>query len=168
MFNSDLQADRISSLLHHPGVISIEQKKALRRANVARLLAEHGQTRLAELTGLAPALLYQFGNAKGKSKRNVNDQHARGIEMALGLAAGWMDIDHGAASGEEQAAERATAPAARTARWPFRFAYERFARLSASQRERIEEVVEGMVLRCEASSHPSTRKSGDRRRRLAG
>lgn len=165
MFNSGLRADRTSSLLHDYGMISIEQRKAIRRANVARLLSEHGQTRLADITGIAPALLYQFGKATGKSKRNVNDQHARGIESALGLAPGWMDLDHAV---ETDAAQERAPAAAPTARWPFRFAYERFARLSATQRERIDEVVEGMVLRCEASSHPSKPKSGDRRRRAAG
>jgi len=153
-------------LLQHHGVISLEELKAIRRANVARLLDEYGQTRLSELTGIAPALLYQLGRAKGKSQRNVSDRHARAIEQALGLSPGWMDIDHD--RGLEVREPAAPPPLPSEDRWPFRFAYARFARLSPSQKERIEEVVEGMVLRFEARNQASARKSSSKQRPVAG
>jgi hypothetical protein len=144
-------------------VISIEERKAIRRANVVRLLDQYGQTRLSELTGIAPALLYQFGRAKGKSKRNVNDNYARAIEQALGLSPGWMDIDHGHARETQQPAASSSMP---ESRWPFSFRYERWERLSAAQKRKIEEIVEGMITAFEHGSVPSAQKS--RVRRVAG
>lgn len=168
MFNSSPQADRISILLQHCRVISIEQKRAIRRANVARLLDEYGQTELADRTGITPAFLYQLGRGKGRAKRNVSDDRARGIERTVGLAPGWMDVDHSAA--EETQSPQISVAAAPASRWPFRLAYERFARLTRDQRTRVEEVVEGMVLRFEASNQdlPTKREARPRHRRPAG
>lgn len=150
-------------MLHHHGVISLEEQKTIRRANVARLLDQYGQTRLSEMTGIAPALLYQLGRARGKSKRNVSDRHARAIEQALGLSPGWMDIDHGRSREAQEPAVPSPAP---EGRWPFRFRYERWERLTAAQKRRIEEVVEGMITAFEHGSVPSVQKS--RARRAAG
>lgn len=157
MFNSSSQADKISSLLQHCRVISIEQKRAVRRANVARLLDEYGQTELSDRTGIPPAFLYQLGKGKGKAKRNVSDERARQIERAVGLSPGWMDADHSTAAGAPSPEIPAAAPAP-ASRWPFRLAYDRYVRLTRDQRMRVEEVVEGMVLRFEASNQALTTK----------
>ncbi|SRR5579875_1038608 len=165
MFNSCPRADLISSLLHDREVISIDEKRAIRRANVARLLDELGQTQMADLTGISPALLYQLGKGKGKSKRNVNDARARQIERALALPPGWLDVDHDQAG---VGAAPKPAPEPPLPRWPFRIDFRRFASLTRDQRERIEEVVEGMVLRFEASRPAQTEKSTGRRHRMVG
>lgn len=159
--NSGLQADIASSLLHDQGVISIEEKKAIRRANVALLLDQYGQTQLADLTGISPALLYQLGKARGKAKRNVNDDYARSIEELLKLGAGWMDVDHKKGGTPSLRSE----PPPRTAveHWPFRLTFARYERLEDWQKQRIEKEVEEMVLGYEArnliSSRPKSRKA---------
>lgn len=151
-------------MLHHQGVISIDERKAIRRKNLARLIDEYGQTRLAEMTGIAPAYLYQMGKGRGESKRGISDEKARAIEAALGLSPGWMDINH------DQALEvrEPTPPQPPEGRWPFRIPYARIARLHPNQKEKIEEVLESMVLRYEASNRLSRRKSSAKQGRVAG
>lgn len=159
MFNSGPQADTTSSLLEHQGVISIEEKKAIRRANVALLLDEHGQTRLADLTEIAPALLYQMAKGRGKSKRQVNDRYARLIEDKLGLADGWMDVDH---SGKAPQAEPRRAAKSAPDKWPFSVPRWRYDRLEPDQKQWIDEEVKGLIQRFEERNRPKTKSRAAR------
>lgn len=156
MFNSIPQADWVSSLLHDSQVVSIEQKRATRRANLARLVAKHGQTTLSERTGIPPAFLYQLSKGRGKAKRNVNDENARSIERSLGLAPGWLDIEHDGSIPEPAAAQEPLG------QWPFRFARERFERLSPEDKHRVEGAALMVIL--EIESH----QNAARKRRKAG
>lgn len=140
-------------------MISLEERKAIRRANVARLMVQYGQTRLAELIGIAPAYLHHLGKAQGKSKRNVNDDRARSIEQALGLPSGWMDVDHDASSEVAETRVTQAAQVAHRARWPFpRIPPEDFEALLPHQKADIEELVEDRIARFKARSGPRRRR----------
>ncbi|WP_434212769.1 helix-turn-helix domain-containing protein [[Pseudomonas] boreopolis] len=75
--------------------------KENRRQRLALLLQERGRHLVAEKTGLSPSYLYQMSEAKGSSARNVSDETAESIERALGLPAGWLDIQASVSSQPE-------------------------------------------------------------------
>lgn len=71
----------------------------IRRANLKRLIAEHGTQRaLADTADLAPAQISQWvkaapNNETGKP-RVVSDDSARSLETRCGKPVGWMDHLH--------------------------------------------------------------------------
>ena len=64
-----------------------------RRSRFTLILDAVGQTKLAAITGIAPAYLYQISKATGKNARPVNDDTARQAEAAANLPRGWLDSD---------------------------------------------------------------------------
>lgn len=90
-------------------------------------------------------------------RKSFGEKLARKLESELGLEPGYFDRSDDAPS------DRRTTAAPQ---WPFRFAYERWTRLTPQQQRRIEDVVEGMILAFESGSVPSQQKS--QRRRAAG
>lgn len=71
--------------------MNIEEQKAWRRARLTELMETVKPTRLAEVTGLSAAFLFQMAKGKGKNARNVNDDHVTLIERGTGRA-GWFDL----------------------------------------------------------------------------
>jgi phosphopantetheine adenylyltransferase len=64
----------------------------LRRENLIRLIAEHGQKSLAKKIERSDTLLNSYKSHT--VKKNIGEKFARHIESALNLPFGWMDSDH--------------------------------------------------------------------------
>lgn len=126
--NSNSQADMGSKSLQHVGMGLIENIQRLRRSNLARLRRERGANKVADLTGMPQALLYQMALGNGKSARNIKDEAARAIERACGVPEGWLDCDH----------ER---PEKGAVGWPFSIGKDRFDALQPEQQSIVEKVL---------------------------
>ena len=99
-----------------------------RRANLERLIEEYGGgtiERFAVLADQNPSYLSQIRNGT----RNMGNQAARKIEVALGLSDAWMDLNH-----DQEAFE---APV------PVEVVY--FRRLTREQREAVTVILEAMT-----------------------
>lgn len=69
-----------------------------RRQNLRRLLTTRFEGRsvdLAQALHISPSYLSRLFTRNQDHRRNVGEQSAREYERALGLAAGWLDEDHG-------------------------------------------------------------------------
>lgn len=105
--NSGEHVDRTIAGGYKYGMKPIDE---IRLSNFLALLSRYSQAEIARRMGRGPAQVQQWAaKAQGrdaKGSRNINDESARLIEKALGLAANWMDHDH---SGPE-AASNLSAP----------------------------------------------------------
>lgn len=148
--NSSLGADRNSSLLDHPGVGTIKELKERRRKNLARLRDEVGANKLAELTELPAAMLYQMALGKGKNARNVNDDHARLIEEKANKPRGWLDLPHGETVSH--------LPAPRAPEWPFPFPKSDWLMLSDDVRKALISSISSLVAEAKKKVPPKKQR----------
>lgn len=109
---------------------------------------------LAQVTGIPPSTLYDLIRGDITSTPRLPT-----IAAALGLNALWLESGKGPKYAHEGAAQQTQIAYG----WPFSFSRDRWERLPAAQKKRIEEVVEGMILAFEAGSVPSQQKSQVRR-----
>lgn len=118
---------------------SVTEIKAIRRHNLALLMATWGQAELAKATGLPPAYLYHMAKGTGKQARGVSDKNARLIESATGVERGWLDVDRRGAQPVSFAEEVQAAQLKRRHAWPFRtIARERFDALDDGDKLKVE------------------------------
>ena len=123
-----------SNPLESPEMISIDQQKARRRAQLAVLLKEIKPTQLVEMleasgTPISAAMLYQMSQGTGKNMRHANDAQARDIERAAGKLPGWLD----GVTGYDAAGERNALRETRETGKPSRGSAGWVAQLSAKQ-----------------------------------
>ena len=74
--------------------MGIRQQKEWRRHQLACLMDEIGQTKLAGMTGIPAAYLFQMSKGTGKNKRGVSDENAALIEARTNRP-GWFSFDDG-------------------------------------------------------------------------
>jgi hypothetical protein len=138
------------------GQLSYMDIQAIRRRNLrAHLNGAYGgnMSRLAAAADQRSPSYFSDLLRGERSKKSFGEKIARKLEKQLGLATNSLDIPN-----DDETLNVAEGVQSLYPVWPFSFDRERFDRLSAAQKTKIDGIVEGLIISIETEANRRRRK----------